>query len=314
MHSMIETPELRMSQGSVVGETPEIQKIYQIIQTAARTNNPVLIVGEAGTGKEVIARAIHSTGSRRHLSFPSLDCANLRTGDLGRQLLGFGEDLGSVSHTDRGTLFLDRIIDMSLDQQGTLLRAIQQAESFSRVVPAKNEVRLIAASTRDIRSSVAEGTFRRDLYFRLNALTLRVPPLRERRRDIPLLAASFLSQFSCSLGREYRFSDEALRALLTYDWPGNVRELENCVERASCSSLGPIINLLDLPTSVSGATATTTVHFPNVRVVPLTSLEKRIIQDALVQVARAKPHPPNVLAIGNTTLYRKLRQYEVEGQ
>ena len=311
---MTKTFELGIWQGSVVGETPEIQKIYQIIQTAACTNHPVLIVGEVGTGKEVIARAIHSTSSRRHLTFTTLDCANLRPGDLETELLGSRENVGGVSNTDRGTLFLDRITDMSLDQQGTLLRAIQQAESFSGAVPAANKVRLIAASTDGIHSAVAEGAFRRDLYFRLNALSLRIPPLRERRSDIPLLAASFLNQFSCSLGRKYRFTDEALSALLTYDWPGNVRELENCVERACGSSLGPTITLFDLPTSVRGATTTTTVYFPNVRVVPLNELEKRSIQEALLQVGGDKRTAAKLLGIGTTTLYRKLRQYKTEVQ
>src|SRR6266700_8264979 len=283
MQSTSDTQDIGILQGAVVGETPEIQKIYQIIQTAARTTNPVLIIGERGTGNQVIARAIHSTSARRHLPFSGLDCTKLQKEDLASELLGLGEDSGGVPRP-RGTLFLDRVVDLGLDHQGLLLRAIQQVESSSRNNSATYDLRLIAASTRDIHSAVAEGAFRRDLYFRLNALSLRVPPLRERRRDIPLLASSFLRQLSSSRSREYRFSDEALRALLTYDWPGNVRELENCVERACCSSLGPTINLLDLPTSVSGATATTTVHFPNVRVVPLSELEKRSIQDALVQV------------------------------
>lgn len=309
-----EDSEPPISPGSVVGETPEIQKIYQIIQTAARTSHPVLIVGEAGTGKEVIARAIHSTSSRRHRAFSTLNCARLRKGDLERQLLGPSENIHAASNRDRGTLFLDRIIDLSLDQQGALLRVIQQAESFSRAIPVNDEVRLIAASTRDIQLAVADGTFRRDLYFRLNALSLRVPPLRERRRDIPLLAASFLNQLSCSLGREYRFSDEALRAMLTYDWPGNVRELENCVERACCSAASPTITLLDLPTSVSGGTSTTTVNFPNIRVVPLSELEKRSIRETLIQVGGDKRTAAKLLGIGKTTLYRKLRQYESERQ
>jgi len=307
-----EGSEPPISPGSVVGETPEIQKIYQIIQTAARTNHPVLIVGEAGTGKEVIARAIHSTSSRRHRAFATLDCAKLRRGDLERHLLGSPGNTGGVSKSDRGTLFLDRIIDLSLDQQGALLRIIQQTESFSRAIPVSDEVRVIAASTRDIQLAVSEGAFRRDLYFRLNALSLRIPPLRERRRDIPLLAASFLNQFSCSLSREHRFSDEALRAMLTYDWPGNVRELENCVERACCSALGPTITLLDLPTSVRGGTATTAVNFPNIRVVPLSELEKRSIRETLIQVGGDKRTAAKLLGIGKTTLYRKLRQYESE--
>ena len=306
-----DTQDFGILQGAVVGETPEIQKIYQIIQTAARTTNPVLIIGERGTGKEVIARAIHSTSARRHLPFSALDCTKLQKEDLAGELLGLEEDSGGVPRS-RGTLFLDRVVDLGLDHQGLLLRAIQQVESSSRNNSATHDVRLIAASTRDIHSAVAEGGFRRDLYFRLNALSLRVPPLRERRRDIPLLASSFLRQFSSSHSREYRFSDEALRALLTYDWPGNVRELENCVECACASALGSKITVMDLPSLISGITTTTTVHFPNIRVVPLSELEKRSIRETLIQVRGNKRTAAKLLGIAKTTLYRKLRQYESE--
>jgi DNA-binding NtrC family response regulator len=306
------TQDLGSLQGAVVGETPEIQKIYQIIQTAARTTNPVLIIGENGTGKEVIARAIHSTSSRRHLPFSTLDCTKLQKEDLSRELLGLANDSRDVSRP-RGTLFLDRVLDLGLDHQGILLRAIQQVESSSRKNSATYEVRLLAASTRDIHSAVAEGAFRRDLYFRLNALSLRVPPLRERRRDIPLLAASFLNQFA-SARHEYRFTDEALRALLTYDWPGNVRELERCVERACLSSAGPTIGLLDLPSSISGVTTSRRLHLQNIRVVPLSELEKRSIRETLLQVRGNKLAAAKLLGIGKTTLYRKLRQYESEDQ
>jgi DNA-binding NtrC family response regulator len=312
MQSTNDTHDPAILQGTVVGETPEIQKIYQIIQTAARTTSPVLIIGERGTGKEVIARAIHSTSSRRHLPFSALNCAKLQKEDLASELLGLEEDSGGVPRP-RGTLFLDRVIDLGIHHQGILLRAIQQVESSSRNNSATHEVRLIAASTRDIHSAVAEGAFRRDLYFRLNGLSLRVPPLRERRRDIPLLAASFLNQFS-SVRHEYRFSDEALRALLTYDWPGNVRELETCVERACLSSTGPTIGLLDLPPSISGVVTTTKIHFPNIRVVPLSELEKRSIRETLQQVRGNKLAAAKLLGIGKTTLYRKLRQYESEDQ
>ena len=298
--------------GSVIGETPEIQKIYQIIQIAARANHPVLIVGEPGTGKEVIARAIHSSSPRRHMPFEILDCSTLRSEDLEQQLHGLERGDCGITNFDRGTLFLDRIADLRLDLQGTVLRAIQQIESCG--AHDGGQARLLAASTRDLHLAVAQGEFRRDLYFRLNALSLRVPPLRERHRDIPLLASSFLKQLSCAAGREYRFSDEALRAMLTYDWPGNVRELENCVERACCSAVGPVISLLDLPRSVSGSAEITPIDFPNIRVVPLSELEKRSIQETLQQVGGDKRAAARLLGIGKTTLYRKIREYETREQ
>lgn len=233
--------------GKIVGETPEIQKICGIIQIAARTNHPVLIMGEPGTGKEVIARAIHSTSLRRHMAFVRLDCANLQAGELEPQLLNFRAQERSVLNFDRGTLFLDRISELNFELQASLLRALEQAESSRYLLNTYPQARILAASTRDLQLMVEEGSFRRDLYFRLNALTLRVPPLRERRSDIPLLALSFLSQLSHDCRRPYELSPEAMRALIRHDWPGNVRELEASLKLSCSSARRPLIGLSDLP-------------------------------------------------------------------
>ncbi len=298
--------------GAVVGETPEIRKIYQIIQIAARTNHPVLIVGESGTGKEVIARAIHAASFHSRMPFRARNCATLRAIDLERELAPPAHD--EPVHVDRGTLFLDQIVDLSLELQGTLLHAIQQAECGCIASEDRDRhfPRIIAASTRDLQVAVSEGAFRRDLYFRLNALSLRVPPLRERRRNIPLLVRSLIDKLSHASGRQYQLSDGASQALLTYDWPGNVRELETCLERASSFAPGPVITLMDLPIEVSGARIQTDVEFPDVRVIPLDELERRSIEETLRLVGGDRQTAARLLGIGKSTLYRKLKEYGSE--
>jgi len=305
-------------QGHVVGETPEILKIHRIVQTAARTTYPVLIIGEHGTGKGVIARAIHSMGPLQRMPFVSLNCVSLDIQVLQKELSTRPESSLESGPESSGandyckTLFLDKISELTLDAQSKLLRAIQDREvQGSNGAPnVRPTVRILAASTRNLQDAVAEGAFRRDLYFRLNFLSLRIPPLRQRRRDIPLLVSSFLLQFSGTARHQYRMTDEALRAMLVYDWPGNVRELENCVERACCSAIGPTLTLLDLPISISGVTARTTVGFPDLRVVPLVELEKRSILETVRQARGNKLAAAKLLGIGKTTLYRRLKQYQ----
>ena len=302
------TPERGL--GAVVGETPEIRNIYRIIQIASKSTNPVLIVGEPGTGKEVIARAIHSTGTHSRMPFRVRNCMTVRAIDLERELGGSVERIQGVGSDESGTLFLDQVVDLNLELQATLLRALQRVESDRPEHGGGHTPRIIAASTRDLDAAVNKGVFRRDLYFRLNALSLRVPPLRERRRDIPLLTAAFLDGLSQSAGNRFRISDGALQAILTYDWPGNVRELEKCVERACCSASSPVITLLDLPSEVSGTTGSADLEGAGARVVPLSELERRSIEETLRLVGGDKLTAAKLLGIGKTTLYRKLKEYE----
>jgi DNA-binding NtrC family response regulator len=297
-------------EGAVVGQTPEILKIYQIVHTAARTLHPVLIVGEGGTGKEVIARAIHSASARSRMPFRVMNCMTVRAIDLEREIFGASEICGPHEEVHAGTLFLNQIVYLSLDLQGTLLRAIQQAETNDDDHAPRRQARIMAASTRDLQSAVAEGLFRRDLYFRLNALTLRIPPLRERRRDIPLLANSILNKLSEEAQREYRLSDEVLQALLTYEWRGNVRELESCLQHACCSADGSTIHLTDLPSELTGTNERTNVQSSTMRVVPLSELERQSIEDALRMVGGHIQTAAKLLGIGKSTLYRKLKEYE----
>jgi two-component system response regulator HydG len=173
-------------------------------------------------------------------------------------------------------------------------------------------VRVLAATNRDLEHAVAHGSFRRDLFFRLNVLTLRIPPLRERRQDIPLLAGHVLERLFQNSGRQHELSDEAVRALLAYDWPGNVRELENCLERCCAMTSGSIIHTVDLPSSITGAPARLVSETAQGRVVPLADLEKQSILGAIAQLNGDKLMAARMLGIGKTTLYRKLKEYGAE--
>src|SRR5213593_984569 len=201
--------------GSIVGRAPEMEKLYRIIAKAAQSTHPVLILGESGTGKELVAKSLHFTGPFRTKTFIPVDCAFTGATHPKDGLLAIAEG---------GTVFLDEIGELSVDLQAKLLRAIQEKEirpvGSVRRIPIN--IRILAATNHDLEQSVVQGTFRRDLFFRLNVLTLRIPPLRERRQDIPLLVAHVLERLGRDAGTERTISDEALRILLNYDWPGNV--------------------------------------------------------------------------------------------
>jgi two-component system response regulator HydG len=219
---------------------------------------------------------------------------------------------GSWSTTCHGTLFLDRVGDLALAAQALLVRAFHDNEMWmptDSLRRAPSRLRILAATERDLKAGVAKGTFRRDLYFRLNVLSLRVPPLRERRSDILLLVSSFLFQHAQLTGRHYRIGEDAIQAILAYDWPGNVRELKHCVEHACSSATEPIIHLLDLPSSVSRVEGRVSLSLAGSGVLPLYELEKRSILEAVSQVQGNKRTAARLLGIGKTTLYRKLKEY-----
>jgi DNA-binding NtrC family response regulator len=222
---------------------------------------------------------------------------------------------GLLAIAEGGTVFLDEIGELPIDLQAKLLRAIQEKEirpvGSVRNVPIN--VRILAATNRDLEQAVTQGAFRRDLYFRLNVLTLRIPPLRERRQDIPLLVAHFLERQARETGAEKTLSDDALKALLNYDWPGNVRELENCLDRAAALSSCNELQVRDLPTQVYSAPAEMLNISPagsNRGIVPLADLERDAILSGLAQVNGDKLMAARLLGIGKTTLYRKLKEYE----
>jgi two-component system response regulator HydG len=307
--------------GSIVGRAPEMEKLYRIIAKAAHSSHPVLILGESGTGKEMVARSIHFSGPFRDKPFIPVDCGSLVPTLIESELFGYVKGAftganqskeGLLAIAEGGTVFLDEVGELPVDLQAKLLRAIQEKEirpvGSTKRVPIN--VRILAATNRDLEHAVAQGTFRRDLYFRLNVLSLRIPPLRERRQDIPLLAAHFLERLSRTSGQERVLSDDALKAMLAYDWPGNVRELENCLERACAFTTGPIVHVNDLPTAIHSAPdGMPSGGDVSTRIIPLSELEKQTIMSAIAQLNGDKLMAARLLGIGKTTLYRKLKEY-----
>jgi DNA-binding NtrC family response regulator len=310
--------------GNIIGCAPEMEKLYRIIGKAAQSTHPVLILGESGTGKELVARSIHFSGPHREGPFIPVDCGSLVPTLIESELFGYVKGAftganhskdGLLAIAEGGTVFLDEVGELPVDLQAKLLRAIQEKEirpvGSTRRVPIN--VRILAATNRDLEQAVAQGTFRRDLYFRLNVLSLRIPPLRERRQDIPLLAQHFLDRLNSEGGPKRELDDEALKSMLAYDWPGNVRELENCLERAFALSTGPILSIRDLPsaiTDIRGVISSGENGGP--KIIPMAELEKRTIINTIEQLNGDKLLAARLLGIGKTTLYRKLKEYAIQ--
>jgi len=311
----------RQGFGNIIGRAPEMEKIYRIIAKAGQSSHPVLILGESGTGKELVAKSIHFAGPFRNKPFIPVDCGSLVPTLIESELFGHVRGAftgathpkdGLLAIAEGGTVFLDEIGELPIDLQAKLLRAIQEKEirPVGSVKRISINVRILAATNLDLERAVAAGTFRRDLYFRLNVLTLRIPPLRERRQDIPLLVAHFLERQGRETGIEKTISDEALKAMLNYDWPGNVRELENCLERGCALSSSNELQLRDLPSQLYGAPADLMgMSQPSTGIVPIAELERQTILNALAQVNGDKMMAARLLGIGKTTLYRKLKEY-----
>ena len=312
----------RQGFGSIVGTSPEMEKLYRIVAKAAHSTHPVLILGESGTGKELVARSIHFSGPFRDKPFIPVDCGSLVPTLIESELFGYVKGAftgaqhakdGLLAIAEGGTVFLDEVGELPVDLQAKLLRAIQEKEirpvGSTKQIPIN--VRILAATNRDLEEGVAQGTFRRDLYFRLNVLSLRIPSLRERRQDIPLLSAHFLERQSRSSEQERTLSDDALKAMLAYDWPGNVRELENCLERACAFTTGPMIHLGDLPREISQLERSTPAGTGNgtSKIVSMSELERQTILNAIAQLNGDKLQAARLLGIGKTTLYRKLKEY-----
>lgn len=308
--------------GNIIGRSPEMEKLYRIVAKAANSTHPVLILGESGTGKELIARSIHFSGPFRGKPFIPVDCGSLVPTLIESELFGHVKGAftgaqhakdGLLTIADGGTVFLDEVGELPIDLQAKLLRAIQEKEirpvGSTKHIPIN--VRILAATNRDLEEAVAQGTFRRDLYFRLNVLSLRIPSLRERRQDIPILASHFLERLSRGSEQERTLSDDALKVMLAYDWPGNVRELENCLERACAFTTGPMIHVGDLPREISQLQGSGAGERGNgiAKIVPMSELERQTILNAIAQLNGDKLQAARLLGIGKTTLYRKLKEY-----
>jgi two-component system response regulator HydG len=304
------------------GHALEMQKLYPIIARAANSTRPVLILGESGTGKEMVARSIHYSGPFRDKPFIPIDCGSLVPALIECALFGYVKgDFGGANQSkdglmpiaEGGTVFLDEVVDLPADLQAKLLRTIKERE----ICPVGNtcrvpvNVRILAATNRDLEQAVMQGTFLRDLYLRLNLLSLRIPALRERPQDIPPLIAYFLERIVRDSGRGKIFSGEAIKAMLAYDWPGNVRELENCVERTCAFTNGPLINTTDLPTEIANLPRPEASNGNRRagKIIPIAEIEKQTILSAVAALDGDKLQAARLLGIGKTTLYRKLKNY-----
>jgi DNA-binding NtrC family response regulator len=305
----------------LIGLSPKMQRVYKLIEKVSQHNYPVLILGESGTGKELVARSIHFAGTRSNRPFAPVDCSSFVPTLIESELFGYMKGAftganqtkrGLMEAAGNGTLFLDEIGDLPVDLQAKLLRAIQEKEirpvgSTDRI---SISVRVIAATNRDLETAVREGRFRQDLYFRLNVVQIKLPPLRERKGDIPLLVNSFLEKFSDTDGPIRTVAEDMMTKLMAWDWPGNVRELENVIERAVALGTSSLLHVGDLPSNLQyGANE----KLPqNDVLLPLEELERRAIKRALRESGGDKLAAARLLGIGKTTLYRKLKQYEAE--
>jgi DNA-binding NtrC family response regulator len=325
---------LRLSQGlgAMIGRSGEMEKLYRILSKVAQSTHPVLVLGESGTGKELVARTIHAYGPNAQKPFLPVDCGSLVPTLIESELFGYVKGAftganrskdGLLVSAEGGTVFLDEIGELSLDLQAKLLRALQEKEvrpvGATHRIPIK--ARIVAATNRDLAAMVEQGTFRKDLFYRLNVVNLRLPSLRDRREDIPLLAAHFLDRMSSQYRTKFTLSDGALRTMMRHDWPGNVRELENSVEHACALASGPVLTLADLPTQLrqkgleaerAPATAQDAAGESSVAgVKTLAELEREAILSAIRILNGDKLQAAKLLGIGKTTLYRKLKEYGI---
>ena len=316
--------EERYQFGGILGRSRPMQSLFQLLETVARTTSTILVTGETGTGKEVVARAIHHNSARRANRFVALNCSAIPETLLEAELFGHVRGAftgatatreGRFEQAHKGTLFLDEIGTTSPALQMKLLRALQERE-FERVgdnQTIKVDVRVIAATNSDLTRMVAAGTFREDLFYRLNVIPIQLPPLRERRDDIPLLVKHFLTKFSADTA--VHTSQSAMRALMAYHWPGNVRQLENAVERAVALCSGrQEITVADLPTEVQSVPDLETfsfVDFPDEGLdMPkyLASVERDLIHRALDRTQGNRNKAADLLRIKRTTLVEKLKR------
>ena len=319
--------EERYQFGGILGRSRPMQALFQLLETVSRSSSTILITGDTGTGKEVVARAIHHNSPRRAHRFVALNCSAIPETLMEAELFGHvrgaftgavGTRQGRFEQAHKGTLFLDEVGTMSVALQMKVLRALQERE-FERVgdnQTIKVDVRVIAATNTDLSRMVAEGTFREDLYYRLNVIPFELPPLRERRDDIPILVKHFLDKFAP--GAAMHVSQSAMRALMAYQWPGNVRQLENAVERAVALSAGrQEIDSADLPPEVQATPQTTPapfVDFPEDGLdLPgyLSSVERDLIGRALDRTRGNRNKAADLLRIKRTTLVEKLKRIGV---
>jgi DNA-binding NtrC family response regulator len=319
--------------GLLLGISPEIMKISHILAKVAHSTFPVLILGEGGTGKEIVARAIHMNGPNAAKPFVPVDCGSLMPDLIANELFGYVKGAfagakqakqGLLSAAGGGTVFLDEIGELPLNLQARLLRALQEKEvrPMGAAYAVPFSARVLAATNCNLNTLVQQGRFRKDLYYRLNVVNLTIPPLRERRMDIAVLTARFLERMELRTGTAHSFSDEASLLMIEYDWPGNMRELENVIKRAVALSSGSVLQVADLSMELQtfGARrkdaeltlvslATGAGLGSDESIVSIAAMEKVAILDTIERLNGDKLMAAKLLGIGKTTLYRKLKEY-----
>ncbi|PYY17912.1 MAG: sigma-54-dependent Fis family transcriptional regulator [Acidobacteria bacterium] len=311
-----------MDLNGIVGSSAKIQDLLRMIARLKDTRTPVLITGESGTGKELVARAIHFRGQYAKRPFVAVDCGSLVPTLIESELFGYEKGAftgaakskeGLFESANCGTIFLDEIGELPLEMQAKLLRVLQEKEV--RPVGSNNkvkvDVRVIAATNRDLEAAYREGTFRKDLYFRLNVVTVHLPPLRESKADIAALVHWFSNRFAPGL--PIQVTQAAMRDMLQYEWPGNVRELENCIERAIALGSQNVIDVHDLPPAIrrlSGDEDAALVAEP-MNSTDLEELERETIMRVFEQTKGDKTLTGRMLGISRATLYRKLKRYNI---
>jgi len=339
-------PMIQETRHILVGQSAGTRKVLRMIDRLGRCRWPALLLGETGTGKEVVARGIHAMANQRE-PFVTIDCSSMVGPLMESELFGHVKGaftgaatskIGLIEAANGGTAFFDEIGELPLDLQSKLLRVLQEKEfrPVGSLSTRRSDFRVIAATNRDLTKEVEKGTFRRDLFFRLNVLNIRLSPLRERREDIPELIHHFLAR----VGGNYSITGEAMEVLLGYHWPGNVRELENCIQHMVAINSGPLLHTEDLPSALqnfmiqkkaqylmvaaaagagdagtvpSESSATFVEPAPPPGVVPLAVLERRAIMSALEYTKGDRAVAAHLLGIGRTTLYRKLKEYDLAG-
>jgi DNA-binding NtrC family response regulator len=310
-----ETIDELVSVDTVVGESPALRKVMELVQHVAQTDATVLVVGESGTGKELIARAIHANSPRRYLPIVPVNCGAVAESLLESELFGHekgaftGADQrrrGKIEMADGGTLFLDEIGAISQKMQVELLRVLETKE-FTRIggsEPITVDFRVVCATNENLQRAVDDGRFREDLYYRINVFTIEAPPLRVRRTDIPLLADHFVKRFAQQMDKRITgIAPDAMKILLDYDWPGNVRELSNAIERAMVVGTPPVIRPDDLPLSDQRTRDTSTGGDSLIQV------EKRHIADVLKRTNWNITQAAKILKIDRVTVYNKIKKY-----
>jgi two-component system, NtrC family, response regulator AtoC len=308
----------------IIGTSAHIQDVMRMISRLKDTRTPVLISGESGTGKELVARALHFRGSMAQTPFVAVDCGSLVPTLMESELFGYEKGAftgatkskaGLFQAANGGTIFLDEIGELPLEMQAKLLRVLQEKEV--RPVGSNEresvDVRVIAATNRDLESAYRAGTFRKDLYFRLNVVTVHIPPLRDRRSDIPVLVHHFLDRYA--KGSQIHVTPAAMKSLLQYDWPGNVRELENCIARAVTLGDGMTIDVADLPPAIrteqAEAGSERAAETSSLSTTALAEMERVTILRVFEQAHGDKALAGKMLGISRATLYRKLKRYNI---